>query len=69
MRVSVILDDDLLERAKALTGITTTREVLQLALEELVRLREQGQVRELRGKLTWEGNLDMMREGRHLDRC
>lgn len=64
MRTNVILDEDLIAQAKALTGIKTTRAVLAEALRVLIRLQEQGQVRELRGRLQWEGDLAALREGR-----
>jgi Arc/MetJ family transcription regulator len=63
-RTNVVLDRDLVEEAKSLTGIKTTRGVIQEALETLVRLRRQEQVRQLRGQLRWEGDLDALREGR-----
>jgi Arc/MetJ family transcription regulator len=64
MRTNVVLDDDLIERARQLTGIKTKREVIQEALRTLIQLREQGQLRELRGKLKWEGDLDSLRTRR-----
>ena len=67
MRTNVVLDEDLLKRAKELTGIKTTRQVIQEALETLVLLREQANVRNLRGKLNWEGDLGTLREGRSGD--
>jgi Arc/MetJ family transcription regulator len=64
MRTNVVLDDDLIERARQLTGIKTKREVIQEALRTLIQLREQGQLRELRGKLKWAGDLDSLRTRR-----
>lgn len=64
MRTNVVLDEALIERARQLTGIKTKREVIHEALRTLIQLREQSQVRELRGKLRWEGDLDSLREGR-----
>jgi Arc/MetJ family transcription regulator len=64
MRTNVVLDESLVEKAKALTGIKTTRGVIDEALRLLIRLREQGQVAELRGRLRWEGDLAALREGR-----
>jgi|YNPNPStandDraft_1061719.scaffolds.fasta_scaffold48056_3 Arc/MetJ family transcription regulator len=64
MRTNVVLDDTLVEQAKALTGIKTTRGVIDEALRVLIRLRQQGQVAELRGRLRWEGDLAALREGR-----
>ncbi|MCA9943814.1 MAG: type II toxin-antitoxin system VapB family antitoxin [Ardenticatenaceae bacterium] len=64
MRTNIVLDDELVERALALTGLKTKRAVVEEALRTMIQLREQAQVRSLRGKLHWEGNLDEMREGR-----
>jgi Arc/MetJ family transcription regulator len=64
MRTNIVLDDDLIERARMLTGIKTKREVIQEALRTLIQLHEQAQVRELRGKLRWEGDLNSLRQGR-----
>ena len=64
MRTNVVLDDSLIERARQLTGIKTKREVIHEALRTLIQLREQGQVRALRGKLKWEGDLGSLRERR-----
>ncbi len=64
MRTNIVLDDKLVQRAQKLTGITTKREVVQEALRTLIMLREQGQIRSLRGKLKWEGDLDEQRRSR-----
>ncbi len=67
MRTNIVLNDELVERAKRLTGIKTKRELVQEALCVLVRLREQERIRELRGKLHWEGDLQTLRESRFHD--
>jgi Arc/MetJ family transcription regulator len=64
MRTNIVLDENLIERAQKLTGIKTKREVVQEALRTLILLREQAEIRNLRGKLKWEGNLDDMRQAR-----
>ncbi|PKN92429.1 MAG: DUF2191 domain-containing protein [Chloroflexi bacterium HGW-Chloroflexi-6] len=64
MRTNIVLDEDLVERAQKLTGIKTKREVVQEALRTLILLREQAEIRSLRGKLNWEGNLDEQRQAR-----
>ena len=64
MRTNIIIDDNLIQRARQLTGIKTKREVVQEALRTLIQLREQAEVRPLRGKLHWEGNLDEQRTAR-----
>ena len=64
MRTNIVLDDELIERARQLTGIKTKREVIHEALRALIQIREQEQIRALRGKLHWEGDLSSLREGR-----
>ena len=66
MRTNIALDASLVEQAKALTGIKTTRAVIDEALRLLVQLRRQSEVNELFGQLRWEGDLNAMREGRAL---
>lgn len=67
MRTNIVLDENLIERAQKLTGIKTKREVVQEALRTLILLREQAEVRQLRGKLSWEGNLDDQRQARIIE--
>jgi Arc/MetJ family transcription regulator len=64
MRTNVVLDQGLIEQAKRLTGIRTTRAVIDEALRTLIQLREQTEIRSLRGQLHWEGDLMMLRESR-----
>lgn len=66
MRTNILLDDALVARARELTGIATKRELVEVALRTLIRLEEQAEVRQLRGKLRWEGDLDQLRRGRRL---
>ena len=61
MRTNIVLEDDLVARAQLLTGISTKRGVIHEALRILIRLHEQGAVRNLRGKLKWEGDLEESR--------
>jgi len=68
MRTNIVLDDKLVERAQKLTGIKTKREVVQEALRTLILLREQSEVRILRGKLLWDGNLDDQRRSRFTEK-
>ena len=64
MRTRVVIEAELLDRDRALTGIQTNREIIHEALRLLIQLRQQGEVRKLRGKLRWEGDLESMRLGR-----
>jgi len=43
------------------TGVKTKREVVELGLRTLLRLGKQAEIRRLRGKLAWEGDLEAMR--------
>jgi Arc/MetJ family transcription regulator len=67
VRTNVVIDDQLMNKAMESTGLRTKKAVIEEALRTLVRLKSQEKVRELRGKLLWEGDLDAMREGRSLD--
>ena len=64
MRTSIVIDDKLLEDALRLTGLKSKREVVELGLRTILRLHQQESIRELRGKLMWEGDLDAMRTDR-----
>ncbi len=64
MRTNVVLDEELVEQAKELTGIRTTRAVIEEALRFLIQIYNQGQVRALRGQLHWEGDLESARKAR-----
>ncbi|MBK9005549.1 MAG: type II toxin-antitoxin system VapB family antitoxin [Anaerolineae bacterium] len=64
MRTNIVLDDKLIGRAQKVTGIKTKREVVHEALRLLILLSEQTDVRTLRGKMAWVGNLDEQRQSR-----
>jgi Arc/MetJ family transcription regulator len=61
MRTNIVLDDELVSEAMRRTGIRTKRAVVEEALRKLIRLKRQEEIRSLRGKLHWEGDLDAMR--------
>jgi Bacterial antitoxin of type II TA system, VapB len=44
-----------------LTGSKTKKEVVELGLKILVRLKNQEKIRAYKGKLVWEGDLNAMR--------
>jgi Arc/MetJ family transcription regulator len=67
MRTSVVVDEELVAAALKSTGLKTKRAVIEEALRTLIRLKAQEQVRSLRGKLEWTGDLSAMREGRFID--
>jgi Arc/MetJ family transcription regulator len=61
MRTNIVIDDKLMSDTLKATGIKTKREVVELGLRTLLRLRKQEAVRQFRGKLQWEGDLNDMR--------
>ena len=63
-RLNINLDDGLVRKGLKITGLRTKRELVDLALRELVRKEDQKSILALEGKFQWEGNLDKIREGR-----
>lgn len=61
MRTNIEIDDSLMAEALAATGIKTKREAVELGLKTIIRLKQQEHIRQFRGKLDWEGDLDHMR--------
>ena len=61
MRTNIVIDDKLMSDTLKATGLKTKREAVELGLRTLLRLRQQSEIRKLRGKITWEGDLDEMR--------
>ena len=61
MRVSVVLDDELLAKAMRVSQLPTEQAVIEAGLRALIRLKAQERIRSLRGQLHWEGDLDAMR--------
>jgi Arc/MetJ family transcription regulator len=61
MRTNIVIDDKLMKETLKLTGLRTKREVVELGLRTIVRLRKQEQIRKFRGKLKWQGDLDATR--------
>ncbi len=64
MRTNIVIDDKLMKSTLKVTGLKTKREVVELGLRTLLRLRQQEAIRGLRGKLNWQGDLDAMRSDR-----
>ena len=61
MRTNIVIDDQLMRDTLRATGLKTKREVVDLGLRTLLRLRQQEEIRRFRGKLAWEGDLETMR--------
>jgi len=64
MRTNIVIDDQLMQDTLRVTGLKTKREAVELGLSTLLRLGKQQEIRELRGKLHWTGDLNSMRTSR-----
>jgi len=64
VRTNIDIDDELIERAMKMSGLRTKKAVVQAALELLARTKAQAGIRELRGKIHWEGDLEQSRLNR-----
>lgn len=64
MRTNIVIDEKLMNDALLATGLKTKKEVVELGLKTLVKLSQQKQIKELRGKLKWDGDLEVMRSER-----
>ena len=63
MRTNIVIDDQLMAEAMRVSGCKTKKEAVEQALKLLVRRSEQQEIRNLRGRVHWEGNLEEMRGG------
>ncbi|NJK58543.1 MAG: type II toxin-antitoxin system VapB family antitoxin [Pleurocapsa sp. SU_5_0] len=61
MKSTIEIDSSLIANALQVTGLTAQQEVIELALHLLIQMKNQENLRALRGKLAWEGDLDRMR--------
>ena len=63
-KTNVLLDEELVKTAKGLTGTRFTKDVVDLALRQLVRNVRRRRILQLAGKVKWDGDLSAMRRGR-----
>lgn len=63
MRTNIVIDDQLIAEAMKASGCKTKKEAVDRGLQLLVQRSRQRDIRKLRGKVHWEGNLDEMRGG------
>jgi len=61
MRTNIVIDDTLMKKALNSSGLKTKKEAVEKGLRLLIRLNQQKEIRKLRGKITWEGDLEEMR--------
>lgn len=61
MRTSIDTDDALMAQVMESGEFRTRKAAVEEGLRLLVKVRAQGRIRALRGRLNWEGSLDDMR--------
>ncbi len=61
MRTNIVIDDKLMEDTLRATGLKTKREAVELGLRTLLQLKKQAEIRRFKGKLNWQGDLNVMR--------
>ncbi len=66
MRTNIVLDDRVVEEAMKLTAVRTKREVVDLALRELVARRRQRSLRDLVGRDLIDPDYDVQRVRREM---
>jgi len=70
MRTNIVLDERLVQEAFRLTDARTKKELIHLALEELIRVRRKRNLAELAGRIELHDDFDhkAMRDVRSDDR-
>jgi Arc/MetJ family transcription regulator len=63
MRTNVVIDDDLMNEALKVSRLKTKKDAVEEGLKLLVQRKKQENIKDLRGKLRWKGDLDDMRSG------
>jgi len=65
LRTNIVIDDKLMEQALRVSGLTTKKEVVELALVEFVQRHTRKDLQELQGKIQFADNYDYktMRKG------
>ncbi|MFA7607950.1 MAG: type II toxin-antitoxin system VapB family antitoxin [Rhodocyclaceae bacterium] len=64
MRTNIVIDEQLMMDALKASGLKTKKEAVEQGLKLLVRRSRQQEIRKLRGRIKWEGDLEEMRGGK-----
>jgi Arc/MetJ family transcription regulator len=64
LRTNIVIDDQLMEEAMLASGASTKREVVEKGLRALVLLNQQRLIKNFRGQLPWDADLELMRMDR-----
>lgn len=63
-RTNIVLDEELVEEVKSITSLKTKKEVVDLALRELLKQLKRKKLLDMRRAGLWEGDLTTSREQR-----
>jgi Arc/MetJ family transcription regulator len=63
-RTNIVIDEELVKKARKLTRLKTKREIVDRALELLVRSETRKGILKYYGTGTWKGDLKAMRRNR-----
>jgi Arc/MetJ family transcription regulator len=63
-RTNIDLDDRLVEEGLRVFKCKTKKELIHLALQELLKAEKRKEILKLRGRLQWAGDLEEMRRSR-----
>lgn len=61
MRTNIVIDDELMEEALKISQLKTKKAAVEEGLKLLVQRKKQENIKNLRGKLKWKGDLEQMR--------
>jgi len=61
MRTNIVIDDRLMKEALKVSGLKTKKDAVEKGLKSLIQLHKQSILKNLKGQITWEGDLDAMR--------
>lgn len=64
MRTNVDIDDQLMREAMRSSGVPTKKAAVEAGLRLLIQTRRQRGIRRLRGKVSWQADLQVSRLGR-----
>ncbi len=63
-RTNIELDDRLVRKGMRIFKCKSKRELVHLALTELLRAAKREEILKFHGKIKWDGDLDELRRGR-----
>ena len=63
-RTNIDLEDKLVKEGMRVFKCKTKKELVHLALRELLKGEKRKEILQLRGKIQWEGNLEELRKAR-----